>query len=180
MYDVTEAVLSVEKGFAVAGSIVVIVHSVRNLKPNRWTCNIVWFRSLEFTSSNLAITLNIICLITKNIYFAKGEGTVDHTIVSRWLKKFRSTIRQDQVGLELWVLRLCSKPKRHIQRVTLKEYQESSASHSSVWFITFTISAKALGAAELWRTNYQNIAILFTHPCIKNYSMKKGKCNCSR
>ena len=54
---------------------------------------------------------------TKNICCTKGEGSVDHSTVLVYVP-----------------LKLCSKSSR--------EYQASSASHSPVWFIIFTTSAK--------------------------------------
>ena len=51
---------------------------------------------------------------TKNIC-VKSEGTVDHSTVTRWIKKFylgwMNPNDQVQSGkLKLWILRLCSKP----------------------------------------------------------------------
>ena len=53
---------------------------------HRWTCNIVYFRNLFYKfEQGHNITES-----TKNIYRAKGKGVVDHSIVTRWLKKFSS------------------------------------------------------------------------------------------
>ena len=56
---------------------------------------------------------------TKNIFCAKNEGAVDHSIVTWWFKNFaqvarNSTIWQCQVGLKQWISSLYSKPYRKI------------------------------------------------------------------
>ena len=93
---------------------------------------------------------------TKNICSIKGEGklTLIYQICSRNFMRVVKIllIKQGQVGLILWILRLCFKPWKQIQGVPLEEIEASSASHSPVWFIIFTISAKASGAAKLFLT----------------------------
>ena len=48
----------------------------------------------------------------------KPDGSRNFALVTR-----TSTIREWQVGLKAWILRLCSKPLRQIKQVTLGEYQ---------------------------------------------------------
>ena len=74
----------------------------------------------------------------KNICCAKYDGAVDHILVTRWLKKFLSDCKNlnDQTrsvrpkGIE---------DTRLV--VALEVYQASSASHNSVWFVSFTTLA---------------------------------------
>ena len=105
---------------------------------------------------------------TKNIYCAKGEGTVDHNTVTRQLKKLclGNKNLEDQARLD--------RPKTMDSKtdfqaidtnlqVTLRENQASWASHSWVWFITLPTSAKAFRAVKLCLMYYQNITKLLTH-----------------
>ena len=48
--------------------------------------------------------------VSKNICYAKGKGTVDHSTVTRWFQKFylvarTLTITQGQVDLKQWIPR---------------------------------------------------------------------------
>ena len=115
-----------------------------------WMCNVIQ----ELRLYNFKLVYKI-AEATKNIFYAKGENAVDHSIVIKCLKKFWSgckILKQGLVGLKPLISRPCSKSKRQICRVTLWEHQVTSSSHSSVWFITFMASAKASGAAELCLT----------------------------
>ena len=101
-------------------------------------CNVVQFRNLYSTSLNCYKTIKNICCV-------KGEGAVDHSTVSRWFKKFHLhcitlMIKQGQIGLKVWIPRLCSKPLEQIRWVALGENQASLTFHSSHWFITFSTS----------------------------------------
>ena len=53
-------------------------------KVHIWMCVLVKFWNLGFMSLNWAIIMGS----TKIICFAKSEGTVDHSRVTRWFKKF--------------------------------------------------------------------------------------------
>ena len=89
---------------------------------------------------------------TKNIYYVNNEGTVDHSPIIKLFKKSLSgclMIRQGQVGLKPWIPMLCYKPLRQIQLIVLWEYQVSSVSHSTLYFVIFTTSLKASRAAKL-------------------------------
>ena len=73
---------------------------------------------------------------------------------------------QSQIGLKPWLRKPCFKPSRRIRRVLPKEFQLSSSSHISLWFVTLTTSAKAYEAAELYLTlrkllNLTNIYLAF-------------------
>ena len=85
--------------------------------------------------------------ITKNICYAKGEGTLDHSTVTSWFKKLPLCCKNlcNQADLKLWILRPCPNPERQIWWVELK----SISRHLTVWFVTFTTLAKAAEAAEL-------------------------------
>ena len=74
---------------------------------------------------------------TKNICCTKSEGTVDHNTVTRWLKK--NCLFYENLDNQ-------AKSDRLDSETMFKEYQTSLASHSPVWFVTFTNSAKAFRA----------------------------------
>ena len=101
----------------------------------------------------------------KNIYCAKSEGAVDPSKVIREFKKFRSGCKHlnDQSS--------SGRPKtvdsETVLQITEANLEGSTprvsgelVSHSSVWLVTFTISANAFKAAKLWLMYYQNIAKL--------------------
>ena len=104
---------------------------------------------------------------TKNICCAKGEGTVDHTTITRWFKKFCSGCKNldDQTR--------SGRPKTVDSEAMLQAIEVIPTSNtqsikwachlSSVWFVTFTTLAKASGAVELYLMLPQNIAKLLTH-----------------
>ena len=83
----------------------------------------------------------------KIIYHAKGEVAVDHSTVTRWLNKFQLGCK----NLDGQVVSPKTMNSEAILQaiVTLIMYQVSLASHSPVWFVTFTTSLKASGATEL-------------------------------
>ncbi len=68
-------------------------------------------------------------------------------------------IRQGQVDLKVWIPRPFFKRLKQILQVALGVNKSNLASHSQVWFVIFTTSAKASGVC------YQNIAKLLT-PCV--------------
>ena len=74
--------------------------------------------------------------IKKNICCVKSEGAVDTVNKKFCLDSKKLNDQEGLIGLKQWILRSYSKP---IQRVALREYQESLASYRPVWFITFTI-----------------------------------------
>ena len=74
--------------------------------------------------------------VTKNICCPKDEGLVDHSKVTRWLKKYHSSCKN------LTELARLGKPKT-VGFEDLLHVRESSASCTSVWFITFPTWAKA-------------------------------------
>ena len=62
-----------------------LLHSVYNLKVTLMNvqCSLIW----EFKVYEFELSYNT-AQASKNICCAKGEGTVDHSTVSRWSKKF--------------------------------------------------------------------------------------------
>ena len=79
----------------------------------------------------------------------KGEDKFDQTTVIRGFKKFHLGCKNlDNQATSGKPKKLCSKPKRQIQRVS----GEFSISRSSE-FITFTILAKIFDATELCLQN---------------------------
>ena len=89
----------------------------------------------------------------KNICCKKNEGAVNHRKLTRWFKKFCSGCKNLNKQAR------SNRPKTmdsedvfqavETNLVTLGEYQVSSVSHSPVWFITFTTSAKVSRVAKL-------------------------------
>ena len=77
------------------------------------------------------------------------EGSRNFSLITKI-----STIRWGEIGLKLWILRLCFKSYRQIWQVTLGKYQACLASHSPAWFDNFMTSARLLNCASC----YQNIA----------------------
>ena len=95
-------------------------------------------RSYEMTDQLMKYT----SLIWTGPNAIKGEGSVDHRIVTRWFQKFclgltEFWLSESLVGLKLWISRLCSKPWRQIWWTVFGEYQARSASHSLECFFTF-------------------------------------------
>ena len=86
---------------------------------------------------------------TKTFVAQKGKGAVDKNTIIRWFKKFCSDCKNldDQV----W----SGRPKTGFwgwapsHRGIPREYQASLESHSPVWFLSFTTSAKTSGV-KLW------------------------------
>ena len=121
---------------------------------------------------------------TKNICFTKHQDAVDHSTVTKDWRNFNRVartlmIRQSQVGPKLWIPRPFPKWLRQIQEIALKEYQVSSASHCTVWFVTFMTLAKYLEFSLNCDWCYQNIAKFLTHPSKrKEVENKKEICNC--
>ena len=91
---------------------------------------------------------------TKNICCMKDEGAVDHSTVNRWFKKFCLGCKKiDDRAKSVRSKNVDSEPLlRQIRWVALREYQANSVSHGPVRFVTYMISAKASGAAELCLT----------------------------
>ena len=94
----------------------------------------------------------------KNICFTKGEGALDHSTVTRWFKKFRSSYKnlEDQTR--------SSRPKTLDSEAVLQAIEvnlassirrlsgELGISQSNVVRHIFMISGKASEAAELYCT----------------------------
>ena len=114
--------------------------------------------------------------VTKNICRVKSERVVEHRTVTSWFKKFCSSCknldnqakpsRPKTVDFEAVLQAMESNMASSTWRVS----GELSISQYSV-FITFTTSAKAFRAAELYLTYYQNIVELLIHPCICKHMM---------
>ena len=156
IYYVTKVVQRHEEVFIVDSIIVVdaltctLFSSPCYLKAMQMNvqCNLIWELMLyKFKLGHNAVKA------TKNICFAKGEGSVDQSTVNWEFKEFHSGCKnldeQGQVGLKTWILKSHSKLWRQIWWVGLREYQVSEASHSPVWFVTFTTLAKPCGAIDL-------------------------------
>ena len=79
---------------------------------------------------------------TKNISWAEGEGSVDQSTVTRWFEKFRSGYKNLNYSVKIGRLKTVDSEAvfRAIETnpTSSREYQASSASHSSVWLVTFT------------------------------------------
>ena len=102
---------------------------------------------------------------TKNISCIKAEGTVDHGTVTKWFKKFHlgcknldNQARSDKsktVNSEAVPRAMKVNPVSRTHRVSNLAYD------SSVWFITFTMSAKASSMLVGWVLWHINLCRLF-------------------
>ena len=146
------------------------LHSLRNLKATQINvqCRLIQELILYKFEVGQKVTE-----ATKNICFMKVEGVVDQSSATRGLKKFFLGCKNlnDEVmseNLKPWILRSCSKPMRQIWQVLLEGYQASLASHSPVWFVTFTFmtSVKVSRYAESCSTSLAKYCKLLTYPFI--------------
>ena len=116
----------------------------------------------EFTLSHNAVEA------TKSICCAKGEGTVDHSTVKRWLKKFRS----DSKNLDNQTR--SGRPKTVDYVILLKAMEINSASSTRRVWSKLGISQSSVVrhlydlCKNIWscRIIIQNIAKLLSHPSI--------------
>ena len=127
------------------GSIIVVgvltwafLHSPWDLKTAQMNmqCNLIQ----ELMLYEFKLVYNI-TKTTKNICFAKGEGTADHSSVTWRIKKFHlscNTLNNQATS---------GRPKTMLQAI--KANPMTLASHSPVWLTIYITLAKASEAAKL-------------------------------
>ena len=138
------------KVVAVLGSIAVVgvliccalLHSVCDLKVTQMNMQ----RSLirEFMLYKFELDPNA-TEVTQNICYTKVESAVDHCRVTRGFKKFCLAYKnlEDQARQgRRKTMDSEAKSLTQIRRVAPGEYQASSASYSSVWFVICTTAAQ--------------------------------------